>query len=52
MNNTLILGKKDSGKTTGYMFSKFKSIISAKENIAKEFENLFKRIVINIAENP
>ena len=23
MNNTLILGKKDSGKTTGYMFSKF-----------------------------
>ena len=26
MNNTLILGKKDSGKTTGYMFSKFKSI--------------------------
>ena len=33
MNNTLILGKKDSGKTTGYMFSKFKSIISAKENL-------------------
>ena len=64
MNNTLILGKKDSGKTTGYMFSKFKSIISAKENLIvidskKEYwhtfgkslkDNGYKTLIINLNE--
>ena len=38
MNNTLIVGKSGSGKTTGYMFNEIKKLIDKKENLIKKLE--------------
>lgn len=64
MNNTLIVGKSGSGKTTGYMFNEIKKLIDKKENLiiidSKEeyFHTLgnilenngYKNLVINLNE--
>ncbi len=64
MNNTLIVGKSGSGKTTGYMFNQLKKIIANKENLIivdskKEYlqtfendieSNGYKTFIINLNE--
>ena len=64
MNNTLIVGKSGSGKTTGYMFNEIKKLIDKKENLIiidskEEYfhtfgsileNNGYKNLVINLNE--